>query len=123
MLEVGTLVTYCRPFSGGSGRTISPAPDLPPQLREFHDDIVRRRNTVYAHSDQTDHRALTNFRGRDGLVALADPDTDIDDLMVHEEWDDLTEKGLKWLRELARIHHSRARSELDRLRTRLLADP
>ncbi|HET9731046.1 MAG TPA: hypothetical protein VFP54_00070 [Acidimicrobiales bacterium] len=39
VLEEGLLVTYCRPFSGRSGRTIGPDPDLNRDLRQFHDDI------------------------------------------------------------------------------------
>jgi hypothetical protein len=118
VLEAGTLVTYCRPFSGGSGRTISPAPDLSAELRSFHDDIVQRRNTVYAHSDHTDHRTIQTLRAR-GLDLLADPNINIGDLVVREGWDSLTEKGLACLRELSRIHYARTGAELDRLRSRI----
>jgi hypothetical protein len=116
-LEAGMLVTYARPFSGRSGRTISSAGNLSQELREFHEDIISRRNRVYAHTDHTDIRQIIDFRADDGLDAvLRDADGST---IFREQWDSLTEKGLTCLRELARIHYGRCRSELDRLRDRL----
>ena len=115
-LETGMLVTYARPFRGRSGRAISPARDLSQELHEFHEDIIARRNQVYAHTDHTDIRQIIDFRADDGLDAVlrvADGST-----IIREQWDSLTENGLTCLRELARIHYDQCRSELDRLRDR-----
>ena len=58
---------------------------------------------VYAHGDHTDHWGLMNYRGGEGLTAVVRSQHHIDSLIMNEEWDDLTEQGLQWLRELARI--------------------
>lgn len=116
-LEAGMLVTYARPFSGRSGRTITPARDLGQDLQDFHGDIIRRRNQVYAHTDHTDIRQIIDFRADDGLDAvLRDADGST---IIREQWDSLTENGLTCLRELARIHYGQCRSELGGLRDRL----
>ena len=116
VLETGILVTYARPFSGHSSRTIRPARGLSPELRKFHDEIIGRRNKVYAHTDHTDIRLIVNLRSTDAVDAFAAGD---DETMIREEADVLTEKGLTWLRELAQIHYTACHAEVDRLRVRL----
>jgi hypothetical protein len=114
-LEVGAIVTYCRPFNGRSGRTITVAADLPRDLLDFHHEIMKRRNVVYAHTDYTEHRRARNFRSRaEALELLRNFDTGV----VHEEWDSLTDNGLTCLRLLAAHHHHRVADELDRLKAR-----
>ena len=85
------LVTYVRPFSGRSGRTISPAGELSRELREIHEDIMSRRHRVYAHTDHTDIRQIIDIRAEDGLAAVL-RDTD-GSANVREQWDSLTENG------------------------------
>ncbi len=115
-LETGMLVTYARPFTGKRGRTISRAPDLNDELREFHNDIVARRNKVYAHTDHTEIRQIIDFRAPEGPSVLLSDDGST---VIREQWDSLTENGLSCLRELAHIHYDRSLSELHQLRVRL----
>lgn len=115
VLEEGLLIAYCRPFSGKSGRTVSPAPDLSEQLRQFHDGILIRRNQAYAHTDDSVHRLVKDLRSSEAESILQSFET----AEVSEEWDSLTDHGFYWLRELARIHHRRVDDELARLRGRL----
>lgn len=117
-LEVGMIVTYCRPFSGSSSQTISQSADLSPELSDFHKELIRRRHTVYAHTDHTNYRRARNFRSREEAIALL---KDFEEGVVHEEWDSLTDDGLSCLRELATHHHQKVSAELDRLRARYLA--
>lgn len=114
-LETGMLVTYARPFSG-RGRTIHVSHDLSSDLRTFHDDIMRRRNQVYAHTDHTDRRQILEFRREELGKALerllaATP--------VSEQWDSLTDAGLTALRELAAVHYRQCTNELRRLFLRI----
>jgi len=113
--ETGLLILYCRPFSGSGGRGIGPAPKLSNELRTFHDDIMSRRNKVYAHADHTDHRRVRDFRSPTGIEVLRN----FENAQVHEEWDSLTERGLTVLRELASVHHRRVTAEMGRIRARL----
>jgi hypothetical protein len=114
-LEVGTIVTYCRPFTGRRGRTITMATDLSPELSVFHRELIKRRNTVYAHTDHTDHRMARTFRSpEEGFELLRNFETGV----VHEEWDSLSDNGFISLRELAAHHHGKVVSELDRLRAK-----
>lgn len=48
-LETGLFVTYARPFAiSRKGGHLSRAGGLSENLRKYHDEIVERRNTVYA---------------------------------------------------------------------------
>jgi hypothetical protein len=115
-LESGILVTYARPFSGPSSRTIRRGRGLSLELQKFHDEIIDRRNKVYAHTDHTDIRLILNLRTDDAVAAFSAGN---DETVLREEADTLTEKGLAWLRELARIHYTECHAEVDRLRVRL----
>jgi hypothetical protein len=116
VLETGMLITYARPFSGGSGRTISAASELSQALKEFHEDILHRRNKVYAHTDHTDIRQILDLRSNDAVAALVAGN---DDTPVREEWDSLSDDGLYYLGQLSRIHYTQTHAEVDRLRVRL----
>ena len=109
------MILYCRPFSGSGGRGISPDPSLSKQLRAFHDDIMTRRNKVYAHADHTDYRRVRDLRSPTGIDVLRN----FESANVHEEWDSLTDRGLTFLRELATAHHRRVTDEMNRIRARL----
>ncbi len=113
-LETGMLVTYARNFSGKKGRTVVPAEDLSPRLRALHEDIVVRRNKVYAHTDHTSFRQITDFRVESAASAFGTGD---DATSVREEWDYLSDDGLSYLGQLARAHYTMCHSEVDRLRT------
>lgn len=115
-LETGMLVTYARPFSGKSGRTISPASDLSPILRGLHDDIILRRNKVYAHTDYTDFRQIVNLRSDGAISAFI---ADDDETLNREVWDYLSDEGLLHLGKLSQIHYTQSHAELDQLRERL----
>jgi hypothetical protein len=117
-VEVGTIITYCRPFTGKPGRTITVATDLTDELRDFHAEVMTRRHKVYAHTDYTEHRVARTFRSRaEGLALLRN----LADGTVREEWDSLTDNGLTSLRELATHHHHKITAELDEL-ARVAAD-
>ena len=115
IFETGLLMLYCRPFSGSGNRQISRDPELSNELRTFHDDVMNRRNKVYAHTDHTDHRLIRDFRSATGLEVLHN----FENSQVREEWDSLTDQGLMSLRELASIHHRRVTGEMERIRARL----
>jgi hypothetical protein len=113
VLESGMLVTYVRCFSGKSGQIISPTSDLSPQLRSLHEHIILRRNKVYAHTDHTEYRQITDFRSDCAAAVFMAGD---DASTVREEWDYLSDEGLFSLGQLARVHYTQSHSELDRLR-------
>ena len=116
VLETGMLVTYARPFSGRSGRTVDPAGELSPILRGLHEDIILRRNKVYAHTDYTDFRQIMTLRSDDAIQDFIVGD---DETLNREERDYLSDEGLLLLGELSRIHYTRTHAEVDRLRERL----
>lgn len=60
-LETGLFVTYARPFVEGRGRglpQLKRARGLSAELQASHADILERRNTVYAHTDETPLRRI-----------------------------------------------------------------
>jgi hypothetical protein len=116
VLETGMLVTYARPFNGKSGRTISPASDLSPILRGLHDDIILRRNKVYAHTDYTDFRQIVNLRSDGAISAFIAGD---DETLNSEVWDYLSDEGLLHLGKLCQIHYTQSHAEHDQLREEL----
>ncbi len=116
VLETGVLVTYARAFSGKPSRTIQVSSGLSPDLRKFHNEIIGRRNKVYAHTDDTDIRVIVNLRTSDAVAAFVAGN---DATMIREESDVLTDKGLVMLRELAQIHYTETHAEVDRLRVQL----
>jgi hypothetical protein len=116
VLETGMLVSYARPFTGSGGRPIRPAHDLSQELRNFHNDIMTRRNKVYAHTDHTEMRQIRDLRLSDAAARLTASN---DQTIVHEQWDSLSDAGLECVGVLARIHYTESHAELDRLRIRL----
>jgi hypothetical protein len=69
-LETGMIVIYARPFTKSEGlATLKLAKGLSPALRARHRDIMGRRDTVYAHTDESDHRQVLEFSDADALVA------------------------------------------------------
>ena len=115
VLEAGMIVTYSRPFRGGFSGPITRSPDLGKELQEFHDEILRRRNKFYAHTDQTDIRKIVNLRDQATLAAFL---RNVDEAPMQEVWGSLTEDGVESLGVLAQVHYSQCLDELNRFRKR-----
>lgn len=54
--ETSLIVSYCRPFSESAGEVPrlsfrALGVKLPPQASAIHDDLMRKRNKIFAHSD------------------------------------------------------------------------
>ncbi|MGO4405201.1 hypothetical protein AB4Z10_13185 [Bosea sp. RAF48] len=71
--ETTLIVSYCRPFSESRGDIPSLSYGalgikLSPFTRALHDDLISKRNTIFAHSDasQVAYRAPVVMKGRDG---------------------------------------------------------
>jgi hypothetical protein len=65
-LETGMFITYARPFTKSRRNglpTLKLAQDLTKELVDSHNEIVRRRNTVYAHTDETGLRHILQTTG------------------------------------------------------------
>jgi hypothetical protein len=109
VLEAGMIVTYVRCFSGGSAKAISLSSDLPADLRTFHEELIERRNKVYAHTDPTELRQIVNINEPGALAAFIHKG---EDFRLNEEWDSLTPAGLEAIGNLARVHYEAVRLEL-----------
>lgn len=68
-------VAYCRPFSGNKGRilkahVLSPKV-VPAQLQDLHDELMRRRNGIIAHTDaEARDPQVSRWRTSSGYVYL-----------------------------------------------------
>jgi hypothetical protein len=63
-LETGLFTTYARSFieSRGDGLPrLKKASNLSGELRECHEEILTKRNKVYAHTDRTPYREILEF--------------------------------------------------------------
>lgn len=75
-LEAGLVVSYCRPFSESDGlMSLSPPKGLSHEARQIHEELRKRRNKVYAHTDQSPYRLIRR---------LADPESGA--LTDFEQW-------------------------------------
>jgi len=116
-LETGLFVTYARPFIGARrGGQMKRARGLSDELRAFHDDMVFRRNRVYAHTDRTPLRRILELSDADERAAWVR-----DRGELREEWFPPTREGLKTAIELARAHLQSFLEEIDAVRSRIIA--
>lgn len=63
LIEAGMVVSYCRAYSADGKRRIPVTAAMLPldhRLAVFHDEIVKLRDTIYAHSDETPNRVSTD---------------------------------------------------------------
>ena len=96
----GMLVTYARPFvptRRGLPR-LKVARHLTAELLESR-EILARRNTVYAHTDDSPNRRILEFRDPTMVERWLRADA-----VFSEEWHHPAEAMLRDLMELARIH-------------------
>jgi hypothetical protein len=115
-LETGLFITYARPFVEARGRrSLKQLRGLSDELRAFHDDIVNRRNQVYAHIDRTPLRRILQLRDPEERTAWVQKRGEL-----REEWFPPTRKGLEILIELARAHLQTFLDAIDTVGTRIL---
>ena len=111
-LETGVFVTYARPFIGmrGDGH-MRRARGLSDELRASHDDIVFRRNRVYAHTDRTPLRRILELSDPDERAAWVRERGEL-----QEEWFPPTREGLQTAIALATAHLQSFLEEIDAVR-------
>lgn len=119
-METGMFVTYARPFvhSRGVGLPrLKRAVNLTAELRESHEEILSRRDAVYAHTDETPLRRI---------LELSDP-AKLEDWFsepggeLSEAWHPPTDAMLGDAIALAMAHLTSFLHEMDALRGRRLA--
>jgi hypothetical protein len=83
-LETAIVICYARPFT--KSNVIGPIKEslVPPDLRALHNDLIRARNKVYAHTDLTDARDVVDVGA---LLELDAP-------AYAEQWRPLDRDGL-----------------------------
>ncbi len=116
-LETGLFVTYARPFvqTRGSGH-MKRAPGLNAELQASHDEIVFRRNRVYAHTDQSPLRRILEMKDAKERAAWVENRGEL-----REEWFPPTREGLQTAIALAQAHLYRFLQEIDEVREQILA--
>ena len=116
-LETGLFVTYARPFvqTRGSGH-MKHAPGLSAELQASHDEIVFRRNRVYAHTDQSPLRRILEMKDAKERAAWVENRGEL-----REEWFPPTREGLQTAIALAQAHLHRFLQEIDEVREQILA--
>jgi hypothetical protein len=117
-LEAGMVITYARPFLAGRGQglpRLSPAKNLSPELQASHEELLTRRNSVYAHNDETTLRQILEFADERTFTAwLQQPDG-----TSSEAWDSPAEGALTDLMTLTTRHLERFSTEAEHIRQRL----
>lgn len=116
-LEAGMVVTYARPFAhtrGGGLPKLGRRSNLPTALLATHDELLRRRNVVYAHTDATPLRQILDVVDAGGLETwLNDP------ARFSEQWVPPTREILADVVTLAAMHRDGFLREADAVRVRL----
>ena len=116
-LETGLFVTYARPFvEARGGGQMKRAPGLSDELQTWHDDIVYRRNSVYAHIDRTPFRRILQLNDPEERAAWVRERGEL-----QEEWFPPTRAGLETTIALATAHLQSFLAEIDAVRSRILA--
>jgi hypothetical protein len=116
-LETGLFVTYARPFvDARGGGQIKRARGLSDELRASHDDIVNRRNRVYAHTDRTPLRRILELSDPEERAAWVRARGEL-----QEEWFPPTRQGLEIAIALAAAQLQSFLDEIDAVRSRILA--
>jgi signal transduction histidine kinase len=119
-METGMIVTYARPFvdsrRDGLPR-LKRAVNLTAELRESREELLSRRNAVYAHTDETPLRRI---------LELSDP-AKLEDWLseprgeLREEWHPPTNAMLGDVIALTTAHLGSFLDEIDALRTQRLS--
>jgi len=63
LIETGMVVTYCRAYSLVKGRRPPVTAQMLPEDDRglsLHNELVKLRDTIYAHSDETDNRVVVD---------------------------------------------------------------
>ena len=68
-METGIVVCYARPFNkrNNAGYLCSKWAPEDPSMKEIHDELLDRRDQVYAHTDRTGARDIVNLDEMPGL--------------------------------------------------------
>jgi hypothetical protein len=116
-LETGMFVTYARPFADTRGRpSMKRVSQLSKELRAAHDDIVQRRNRVYAHTDRTALRRILELSEPEERAAWVQDGGD-----PREEWFPPTPDGLRDVIALAHTQLASFLEEMGAIRRRIVA--
>jgi hypothetical protein len=115
-LETGMFVTYARPFvRSRRGGHLNRSRDLNGESRKDHDDILVRRDQVYAHTDRTDLRRIIEFDNPEARARWLEEFGDL-----KENWFPPTREGLTTTIALAEAHLKSVLEELGKLRQRII---
>jgi hypothetical protein len=117
-LEAGMVITYARPFLVARGRgspKLSPANGLGPELKASHDELLRRRNSVYAHNDETPLRQILELADQGTVMAWVERS----DGKLSEEWHSPTDGVLEDLVRLATLNLERFTDDAEGVKQRL----
>jgi hypothetical protein len=116
-LEAGMFVSYARPFvrtRGGGLPTLNESRDLTPGQRAAHGQMIKLRNAVYAHTDQTPLRQILEFADDATLAVWASDGGDLS-----EQWHPPTRELLSDLVGLAAANLASFDAEVAQLRRRI----
>lgn len=116
-LETGMVVTCARPFNNNPPRHLRLVGGLSEDLRSTHDEVLKRRNTVYAHTDRSQLRRIVE------LADAASRETLLQELWesgFHEEWSEMTVRGLDDIAELAAAHLGLVLEQIEKVRKLIL---
>lgn len=117
ILETGMFVAYARPFTNTRFRRLARVRGISKDLHHTHEEILRRRNTVYAHTDETQLRRTIELADPAGREAMLRDQWEAD---LHEEWSEVTITGLDDVAELAAAHLGKVLEEIEKLSIRIL---
>jgi hypothetical protein len=118
VLETGMFVTYARPFAErrrpGLPR-LKRAAGLSEELRATHNEILERRNRVYAHTDETPLRRIIELSNAEERAAAVRKEVE-----YLEQWFPPTRDGLADVVALAVAHLESLMAEIDEVRARIV---
>jgi hypothetical protein len=117
ILETGLFVTYARPFCNKPPRHVSLLKGLSEELQKTHQEALKRRNTVYAHTDDAQLRRMIELRDQQSREAMLREQWGSE---LHEEWSGVTTAGLDDVAELAAVHLGKVLSEIETVRSRVM---
>jgi signal transduction histidine kinase len=119
-METGMIVTYARPFVDSRGHglpRLKRAVNLTAEFRASHEEILSRRNAVYAHTDETPLRRILELSDPARLEDwLSEPGGELS-----EEWHPPTGAMLGDVIVLTTAHLASFLQEIDARRAQRLA--
>jgi hypothetical protein len=118
-LEAGLVVVYARPFTATRGLPrLSPPSYESEALRSFHETILEQRDSVYAHTDESNFRIVLDLEDPAWLERfMASGAKDF-----AETWSPPTKRTLPFFIDLAAANRESFVAEMDRLHQRMRAD-